>query len=171
MMEKLLKLHNKKRLFSKSESVPPAKIIINPDRYYSDYTIQILKSNFEKKRYNYKGREKKFMEEMIQDTKLPIQLKFVNDGGGHTGLTTIHTKTGMATIELFNWIPSISGIETFLHELAHAIDGISYWKEYNGDISKLQEHGKSWKNWAVKLGAIPEKTLSTWEEKNGVDFI
>ena len=39
-------------------------------------------------------------------------------------------------------------VDVLMHEIAHALDF-----EYNGNL----DHGKSWKNWCKKIGAIPER--------------
>jgi len=161
-------LFRKSKLISKEKKtiIPEQPKGLNPDRYYTQYTLTYLENNFKRLGYDYKGREKQFMFEMINKTGLPINLQFLNDNGGITGETTIHAKSGNATIQLSNWYPSVSGIEMFLHELAHAIDGILYWRENSGDLSRMKEHGQSWKMRAVELGAVPERSLMIWDRNN-----
>jgi hypothetical protein len=147
---------------TRMETVERKVVRVNPDNYFTEYTITYLKNNHKRLGYNYANREKEWMQEMITKSGLNVELKFVNDAGGMTGLTTIH-KDGSATIELFNMTPSsVVAIDSFLHELAHAVDAHNYYLEH-GDVKKLKEHGKSWKKIAVQMGTPPYNSLSMFD--------
>ena len=53
-------------------------------------------------------------------------------------------------IRLSSWLSEVQALETLKHELAHLA------VHFDSENHKDSPHGKKWKLWAVKLGAIPK---------------